>query len=320
MLACQRDALATGVCFSNLIDPIESRQTFWSSIVLETTSYRVQFPGGSSGVTLAGIVDRPLAETGHADDESARPPVAIFSHCFTCNKDLKATVRICRALAKAGVAVLRFDMTGLGGSSGDFSQTNFTTNLADLTSAIEFANQELGEINALIGHSFGGVASLVTAANSVDESYGVTLPRLGFVAAIASPSDTHHLATLLNRMNPEIDSVGSGEVTIGGITWTITRQMLEDFRRHDITQVLPNVPCPVLLMHSPADQTVHFDHALRLMNLIHDPQPSETKATVSMVALPDADHLLVKNPADLTFVSEMLAAWCHRFAITSLEQ
>lgn len=274
----------------------------------------MRFPGGAPGITLAGIVDRPVAPSGETADNLPVPPVAIFSHCFTCNKDLKATVRICRALAKAGIAVLRFDMTGLGGSSGDFSNTNFTTNLADLASAIDFARQELGEINALIGHSFGGVASLVTAAHSLDERGSVSLPGLGFVAAIASPSDTQHLATLLNRMNPEIDSAGNGDVTIGGITWNITRQMLDDFRSHDISQLLPRVACPVLLMHSPADETVHFDHALRLMNLIHDPQPSQTKATVSLVALPDADHLLVKNPADLTFVSEMLATWCHRFA------
>lgn len=271
-----------------------------------TEAFRVKFPSEDPSIELAGIVDRPKDES----DRSGKP-VVIFSHCFTCNKDLKATVRISRALAKTGISVLRFDMRGLGGSKGDFSQSNFTTNLEDLTAAIRFAGSELGEVTGLIGHSFGGVASLVIAAkNATNKDESTALGQLGAVITLAAPSDTHHLAKLLLRMNPEIESVGHGDVTIGGITWTIRKQMLEDFRSHDVTALLPHIQCPVMLMHSPEDETLAYDHALRLMNLItgvREPRPS-----VSLVTLDQADHLLVKNPDDLPYVSHIMAGFLHR--------
>ncbi len=282
----------------------------------ESTSYRVKFPSGAARVNLAGIVDRPKVWNRWKDAGRTRlRPVVVYSHCFTCNKDFKATVRISRVLASYGIAVLRYDMTGLGGSDGDFSKTNFTTNLRDLAAAIRFANEELGPVTALVGHSFGGIASLVTAAKSFQSDPDGLLANLRFVATLAAPSDTHHLATLLSRMNPAIESEGHGKVTIGGIEWTIRRQMLEDFRRHNVTDLLPQVTCPVLLMHSPVDQTVGIDHALRMMSLIQTDRSADasTITPVSLMALPDADHLLAKHPQDLTFVSRILAAWCHRF-------
>ena len=168
-------------------------------------SYRVKFTGGDGVSQLAGIVDRP--------DDVAQGPVIVFSHCFTCNKDLKSTVRIARALAESGIAVLRFDMTGLGGSEGDFSETSFTTNLADLTAAIHFANREIGTVTGLMGHSFGGAASLTIAAGTFDDQ----LPPIRNVVALAAPSDTTHLAKLLASMDPAIEQDGVGEVEIGRI-------------------------------------------------------------------------------------------------------
>ena len=287
----------------------------------ETTSYRVKFPGGIENVRLAGIVDRPRAwDARNGASDPVLRPVAVFSHCFTCSKDLKATVRISRSLARLGIAVLRYDMTGLGGSEGNFAQTNFTTNLGDLSAAIRFATFELGPVTTLIGHSFGGIASLVAAAKSVAVDFASRddaplLDQLRFVAALAAPSDTQHLATLLSRMNPEIETHGEGNVTIGGMSWTIHRQMLEDFRRHDVTSYLPKVRCPVLLLHSPADETVSIDHAIRLMSLIQTDRTDHYSAMtpVSLVSLPDADHLLANEPGDLVFAARLLAAWCHRY-------
>jgi pimeloyl-ACP methyl ester carboxylesterase len=259
-------------------------------------SYRVQFSGGS-GFPLAGIVDRP-------NDVDAFP-VAVFTHCFTCNKDLKAIVRISRGLAELGIGVLRFDMTGLGGSDGDFAETNFTTNLADLNTAIGFANQDLGPVTTLIGHSFGGAASLAIAGSNLVEN-------LGAVVTLAAPSDTSHLATLLTKMNPAIESAGSGTVTIGGVDWKINAQMLADFRNHDLPGLIANINCPTLLMHSPDDQTLGFDHVLRIMGLI---QVAPEKTTpVSVVSLDGADHLLANTQADLDFVIPIAAAFVNRYA------
>lgn len=277
----------------------------------ETKSYRVKFSSGDDRYQLAGIIDRPQ----DWDDQDTTRTVAVYSHCFTCGKDLKATVRICRALAKAGIGVLRFDMTGIGGSEGDFSETNFTTNLADIAAAIRFAAAELGPVTALIGHSFGGVASLVTAARSTRHAFDPPLQSLRFVATLAAPSDTQHLATLLAVKNPLIESAGEGTVNIGGVDWSIKRQMLDDFRRHDVTAALPNLRCPVLLLHSPVDKTVGIDHAIRLMSIIHADRLDNASDLnpVSLVALPGADHLLTNNPDDLHFVSCLLVAWCQRY-------
>ena len=282
---------------------------------MTTTSYRVKFPGGNGEIQLAGIVDRPSQWQEPDSSSDDHRCVAVLSHCFTCNKDLKANVRISRALARQGIAVLRYDMMGLGGSGGDFSESSFSTNLADLAAAIHFASQELGPVTALIGHSFGGIASLVTAAQAASEPESFPLAQLGFVATLAAPSDSAHLATLLTRMNPEIEQHGEGEVVIGGVRWRITSEMLADFRRHDVAAMLPRISCPVLLMHSPVDETVSIDHSLRLMNLIQTDRENERGPAkpVSLVSLAGADHLLTNHPSDLGFVADLIASWCRRY-------
>ncbi|QDT09245.1 Alpha/beta hydrolase family protein [Planctomycetes bacterium K23_9] len=267
---------------------------------------------------LAGIIDRP--ENSSAANSPAnlpvdhRPsgevenwPVVVFSHCFTCNKDLKSTVRIARALADRGIAVLRFDMTGLGGSQGDFSQSNFSTNLADLSAAIRFATDELGPVGGLLGHSFGGAASLAIASQASSDG----LQPIRAVVSLAAPSDTTHLADLLSSMNPAIQREGFGKVTIGGLEWTIRREMLDDFRNHDLPKRISEINCPVLLLHSPVDKTVRFDHALRIMSLINS--SSSLEASVSLASLSEADHLLAGNPADIQYVASLASAFFRRF-------
>jgi putative redox protein len=262
----------------------------------------VKFVGGDGSSNLAGIIDRP--------DDRHDAPVVVFSHCFTCNKDLKSTVRIARALAEKGVAVLRFDMTGLGGSEGDFSRTHFTSNLKDLAAAIRFASEEIGPPTGLIGHSFGGAASLAIASGQANSA----LPPIRAVASLAAPSDTTHLAELLASMNPAVEQEGVGDVSIGGFRWTIRQEMLADFRSHDLPKMISKINCPVMLLHSPIDQTVRFDHALRTMGLING--SSQPNASVSLVTLPKADHLLGANPADIDFVASTMAAFFHRFALS----
>jgi putative redox protein len=267
----------------------------------ERHSYRVRFSGGN-GFELAGIVDRPRERS--TSELLADAPVAVFSHCFTCSKDLKAIARISRRLAELGVSVLRFDMTGLGGSDGDFSRTHFTSNQADLRAAIQFAGAELGAVTGLIGHSFGGAASLAVAS---DES--ARPETLKAVVAIAAPSDTVHLANLLDRMNPKIQEEGLGEVEIGGRRWTIRREMLDDFRTHQLADQLPKVRAQVIAFHSPADETVGYDHALRISSLIsgENGQPG-----CSVVTLSGADHLLIRHPGDAILVADTAAAFLNR--------
>ena len=257
-------------------------------------SERVAFTGGA-GFELAGIVDLP-------DDQPLG--TAVFTHCFTCNKDLKAIVRISRGLAEAGYRVLRYDLTGLGGSQGDFSQTHFSSNREDLLAACAFMGQHYAPADFLIGHSFGGACSL-SLAEQIDSVRGVV--------AVAAPSDTGHLADLLERMDRNIASQGTGSVTIGGKSYTIHDSMLADFRSFNLPASLRQVTKPALLFHSPVDETLGFEHVLRLFALLTqrsgaDPEPSPT----SLICLPGADHLLVRHPADIEFVTATIAAWFQR--------
>ncbi|MEM6980485.1 MAG: alpha/beta fold hydrolase, partial [Planctomycetota bacterium] len=240
-------------------------------------------------------------------------------HCFTCGKDLKALTRLARGLAQQGIHVLRFDMRGIGGSQGQFDQSNFTTNLIDLTAAIETATETLGPVSTLIGHSFGGAASLAIAGQ-IDSS---PLPETRWraiktIVSIASPSDTQHLATLLTRMNPSIEVEGQGMVEIGGRQWSITTQMIDDFRSHQLDRAIAQIDCPTLLFHSPVDQTVPYQEATRIIELMRPSMPQTDDPTAlpasSLITLSAADHLLVSHPADVELVTQMTAAFIKRHA------
>lgn len=257
------------------------------------TTQRVQFPGHAENL-LAGILELPSREP---------KGFILFSHCFTCGKDLKAIVRISRSLADLGWGVLRYDFTGLGNSQGEFSTSNFTYNREDLRAAAFFLGQRYAQPSFLMGHSFGGAVSL---------SMATELPSVRGVIAIASPSDTHHLASLLEHMNPEIASRGEGFVTIGGRDHFVKQQMLDDFRAYDLRSIVDLISKPILAFHSPTDETVDFRNALINCGL-----ESRTKAPFSgqrsLISLPDCNHLLTTNGEDCVLIAEIADAWCRRF-------
>lgn len=249
-------------------------------------SKRVRFPNGR-GQNLSGIVEIP------ADSAWTW---AVFTHCFTCTKDLKAIVRISRRLAEHGIGVLRYDCTGLGDSEGDFGETNFETTCGDLLSATRYVAAELGAPRLLIGHSFGGAASIATAEE---------VPGLSAIATIAAPSDTTHLAERIARQNPLIDREGAGEFSVGGQTYLLRRQLLENLRAFDFRAKLTRLHKPLLIFHSPVDETLAWDHAIALFQQAAGP--------TSLVRLDGSDHILVNQPGDISFIADMLATWLRRF-------
>lgn len=257
-------------------------------------SQRVHFEGGN-GFQLAGIIDEPV-----------NPPRAwvLFTHCFTCTKDIKLIVRISRGLAERGYGVLRYDLTGLGHSHGDFSKTNFSTNQNDVLAAVAYLAQTHQAPEFLVGHSFGGAVSLSVAQQ---------IPSVRGVASLAAPSDTHHLASLLQRMSSEIVDVGHGHVTIGGVSHRIERQMLENFRQTELPEIVSQLMKPVLLVHSPDDETLNYSHALRLYQFLTERSSvGLPPAPTTLMCLAGADHLFTKNVADLTFVADVVAGWFAR--------
>ncbi|MEL6896138.1 MAG: alpha/beta fold hydrolase [Planctomycetota bacterium] len=258
------------------------------------TSTRYRVPGGN-GHTLAAVLDSPSHDSWIAAGNNAgsQAPLILFSHCFTCNKDYKATVKISRHLVQRGIAVMRFDMTGLGGSDGDFSQTNFQTNVRDIDATIRFLQQQGNSVDVLMGHSFGGAASMAVAASGL-------LPNLRGIITMAAPSDTVHLGRLLDTMNPAIQSEGQGTVRIGGFQWTITRQMLDDFAGTDLSPLIQSIRCPALLIHSLTDETVSFEHADRIAD--------QLPGAISRLTFPDADHLFSSSNHQ-TSIADTIAGW-----------
>ncbi|MBX3418387.1 MAG: alpha/beta hydrolase [Pirellulaceae bacterium] len=250
-------------------------------------SQRVKFPN-QAGQQLAGILELPV--------EGEPRGFAVFSHCFTCTKDLKAIVRISRRLAELGLGVLRYDFTGLGDSQGDFSATTFRDNVADVTAAAEFLQAQYAAPAILIGHSLGGAASIVAAR---------ALPSVKCLVNIASPAHTLHLANHLVKMNPEIASQGSGEVVIGGQRHLIRMPMIEVLRAHDHPQELRELKLPLLVMFSPQDETLPYEHGLEKFRQAGGP--------TSFINLEGTDHLLVNDPTAPGYVADLINAWAARY-------
>jgi uncharacterized OsmC-like protein/pimeloyl-ACP methyl ester carboxylesterase len=245
---------------------------------------RVEF-GGSQGGLLAGRLERP-AQTPLA--------YAIFAHCFTCGKDAVAATRISRALTAVGIAVLRFDFTGLGQSEGDFAHTNFTSNIEDLVRAAEFLRDEHQAPSILIGHSLGGAAVLAAAPR---------IPEVRAVVTVGAPADPKHILGLVGDLD-DVEGVGTAQITLGGRSFAIERQLLDDLDAQHQEERLSQLSAALLVMHAPADQIVSIDNARRIFEMARHPK--------SFVSLDGADHLLTRS-SDAQFAADLIGAWVGRY-------
>lgn len=240
----------------------------------------------AAGERLAGRLELPAGEPRAA---------ALFAHCFTCSKDVAAASRISRALARRGIAVLRFDFTGLGNSEGDFANTDFSSNVADLIAAGEHLNERGLAPKLLVGHSLGG-AAVVAAASSIPPSRAVV--------TIAAPSEPGHVRRLLRDDLAAIERTGEARVALGGREFTIQRAFLEDLEHHDLAARARELRRALLILHSPLDEVVGIDHARRLFDAALHPK--------SFLSLDRADHLLSRRE-DSEYAAELIAAWSSRY-------
>jgi putative redox protein len=240
---------------------------------------------GIHGQPLAGRLELP------AGDVKA---TAVFAHCFTCGKDSVAATRISRELADRGVAVLRFDFTGLGQSGGDFANTTFTSNIDDLVCAANHLRDTIGAPSVLIGHSLGGAAVLAAA---------IRIPETRAVVTIGAPADTSHVQHLLGPATADIETRGIAEVQLAGRPFRISNDFLHDIKHQNQTACIAGLDRALLVMHSPQDDLVGIDNARIIFDAARHPK--------SFVSLDGADHLLTTR-ADATYVAEVLAAWASR--------
>lgn len=250
---------------------------------------RFQFTG-EGGHQLAAALELP-------DGEPAA--FALFAHCFTCGKDTLAAKRISVALAAKGIAVLRFDFTGLGSSEGDFANSTFSSNVADLVHAADHLRTTRKAPSILIGHSLGGAAILAAAGK---------IPEAKAVVTIAAPSDPGHVTGLFKEHIDDIRAQGEVEVSLAGRPFRIKREFLDDIVEHELIQDIAGLHKALLVMHSPVDDTVGIDNATKIFVAAKHPK--------SFVSLDHADHLLTK-PADALYAADMIAAWTSRYIDTA---
>jgi len=253
---------------------------------------RFQF-ASTEGHKLAAALDLP-----------DRKPLAyaLFAHCFTCGKDVLAAKRIAVALATRGIAVLRFDFTGLGSSEGDFANSTFSSNVTDLVRAADHLRESRNAPALLIGHSLGGAAILAAAAS---------IPEAKAVVTIAAPSDPAHVTGLFRDRIEDIRKAGKAEVSLAGRPFTIKREFLDDIAEQGLTTRLANLHKALLVMHAPTDDMVGIDNATRIFVAAKHPK--------SFVSLAGADHLLSEK-RDSSYVADVIAAWSSRYVELAPEQ
>ncbi len=245
-------------------------------------STKLQFENGR-GARLSALLDRPR--------DGKITAYAIFSHCFTCNKLYKGIRNICQVLCAHGIAVLRFDFTGLGESEGDFTDTTFSDNIQDIIMAARFMETHFEAPSLMIGHSLGGAATLAAAAQ-------VTSCRA--VVTIASPSEPAHVLDHFPELRAVIESKGEAGIRVGGIDYMVNRRFVEDLDGCDLGAAIEKLGRALLILHSPQDKTVDIVNAARIFSRACHPK--------SFVSLDRADHLMMDRK-DAAYAGEVIAAW-----------
>lgn len=220
---------------------------------------------------------------------------AIFAHCFTCNSDLGVVRHISRTLTQKGIAVLRFDFTGLGQSEGDFSDTNFSGNVEDLITVNQYLKEHYKEAELLIGHSLGGTAVLMAASK---------LPNIKAIATIGSPAEPKHVQHIFSQDKETIKQNGEAEVNVGGRPFTIKKQFIDDLDSYNVLDIVKSLKIPYLILHSPQDTIVEIDNAATLFHAAFHPK--------SFISLDGSDHLLSKKE-DALYVADVIGTWASKY-------
>ena len=245
-------------------------------------------------ITFAGNLGNEIAARLDLPPGPVRA-YALFAHCFTCSKDVIAARYIAAKLASLGIAVLRFDFTGLGSSQGEFASTDFSSNIEDLVLAADYLRATFAAPALLIGHSLGGAAVLAAAHH---------IPEARAVATIAAPSDVAHVLEHFKGSLADIERDGIANVTLAGRTFQIRREFIENARGQALKERIANLRRALLVMHSPTDQTVGIEHATAIFLAAKHPK--------SFVSLDGADHLLADH-RDANYAAEVIAAWASRY-------
>ncbi|MEM6374209.1 MAG: alpha/beta fold hydrolase [Pseudomonadota bacterium] len=248
------------------------------------TTERITFPGHAGA--LDARLDLP---------DGPHLATAVFAHCFTCGKDIPAARRIAARLTTMGIAVLRFDFTGLGHSAGEFANTSFTSNVTDLERAVDYLNDRAIPPTLLIGHSLGGAAVLKATAQ---------LPQIKAVATLGAPADPGHVTDNFAAALPEIAAKGAADVSLGGRPFRIGQSFVEDVTQETLAPAIARLNAALLVLHAPGDAIVGIDNASQIFLGARHPK--------SFVTLDDADHLITR-PDHAEYAADIIATWAKKY-------
>lgn len=246
----------------------------------------------AAGERLAGRIDLPVTGEPLA--------YALYAHCFTCSKNLRAIGRITQTLAHHGIATLRFDFAGLGESEGDFSETNFSSNVADFTSAAAFLAQQFEAPELLVGHSLGGAVALAATPK---------LESVRAVVTLAAPATPAHIERHIAGDLATIEAEGHAQVELAGRPFTVRQQLIDDIKNVELDHAIRNLGRPLLVVHSPIDNVVGVENAAEILDQARHPK--------SFLSLDGADHLITSDE-DARYVAEVIATWANRYSSSDL--
>lgn len=239
------------------------------------------------GEVLAAILDAPA--------DGKIKAYAIFAHCFTCSKDLKAIANINHSLTLRGIAVLRFDMTGIGESEGNFTETNFTTQLMDFAAAAEFLKKNYAAPALAIGHSLGGCVAIFSA---------MKIHSIRAVVVIGTPAEPANLSIKLRKTKEESFNKGSAVRDIGGVKYKFKAQFFHDIEQYHLMKDISNLKKPLLILHSPLDTYTNISNAELIYKNANQPK--------SLISLDDMDHLMLKK-SDANYAGDLIGVWFEKY-------
>ncbi len=240
-----------------------------------------------NGLKLTGYLDLPSGKNPKA--------YAIFAHCFTCSKDLKAIANIDETLADAGIASLRFDFTGIGESEGDFSTSNYTGYIEDIISSAEFLSKNYEPPKLLVGHSLGGCIAIESVSK---------ISSIKAIAVIGTPAEPSNLSVKLRRTKEKAVLEGITETEIGGVKFRFRKEFFDDIEKHKIEPFIRNLQKPLLILHSPADTYTNIENAELIFQAAKHPK--------SFISLDSIDHLMHKKQ-DAMYAGGLIAVWAGKY-------
>lgn len=235
---------------------------------------------------LAGIIDLP---------EGTPRGWGVFSHGFTLGKDSPAAARICKQLASDGIGMLRFDAIGLGDSEGHWGDGSFTHKTNDVIEACKFMTERGTPPALLVGHSFGGASVLAGARQA---------PGVRAVVTVGAPIDPSHVEKQYDDILDCVLANGSAQWMVGGRELTLKRDFVEDVRAAKLHTKIKELHLPLLILHSPTDNTVGIENASEIFRTARHPR--------SFVSLEGTEHLLT-GPGQAKRAGRIIGAWADAY-------